>query len=221
MDLESHAAICTTHWEMLRVVIGGTQCLSRSEEEKDVRGQLHWRWQCVPYTMAFSDIEELGHHFVGNVTQDSSRTPAAPAPTPTRAPAPAPAPAPGLATPAATLPWVSSVMEQRPLARLAAAGHGSSSHEHRGGGGGIQPVTHHVALQQELVTIEGKTPGQTYAASRCQVLGSARASRRLLRARASLWRHRICPISHSLLVFTTGSRRSIAKRSATFLRCLF
>ena len=80
-------------------------------------------------TMIISDIKELGHHFVGNVTQNSSRT-LAPAP----APAP-PAPAPGLATPAATLPWVLSVMERRRLARLAAAGHGSSSHGVKGGGG--------------------------------------------------------------------------------------
>ena len=36
----------------------------------------------------------------------------------------------------------------------------------------------------------------------------------------SLWRHRICRISHSLLVFTTRSRRPVANRSATFLRCL-
>ena len=43
------------------------------------------------------DIEELGHHFVGNVAQSFSRTPA-------------PAPAPGLATPAVTLPRVSSVV---------------------------------------------------------------------------------------------------------------
>ena len=77
-------------------------------------------------TMAISDIEELGHHFVGNVAQTSRRTPA---------PAPAPAPAPGLATPAVTLPRVSSVMEQRRLARLAAAGHGGSSHGAHGGGG--------------------------------------------------------------------------------------
>ena len=68
-------------------------------------------------------IEELGHHFVGNIAQSSSR-------------APAPAPAPGLATPAVTLPRVSSVMEQRRPARLAAAGHGSSSHGAQGGGGG-------------------------------------------------------------------------------------
>ena len=70
-------------------------------------------------TMAISDIEELGHQFVGNVAQTSRRTPApspAPAPAPAPSPAPAPAPAPGLATPAATLPRVSSVMEQRRLA---------------------------------------------------------------------------------------------------------
>ena len=36
-------------------------------------------------TMAISGIEELGHHFVGNVAQTSRRT---------SAPAPAPAPAP-------------------------------------------------------------------------------------------------------------------------------
>ena len=88
-------------------------------------------------TMAISGIEELGHHFVGNVAQTSRRTPApapapapalVPAPAPAPSPAPAPAPAPGLATPAVTLPRVSSVMEQRRLARLAAAGHGGSSH---------------------------------------------------------------------------------------------
>ena len=80
-------------------------------------------------TMAISDIEELGHHFVGNVAQTSRRTPAsapAPAPAPAPSPPPAPAPAPGLATPGVTLPRVSSVMEQRRLARLAAAGHGGS-----------------------------------------------------------------------------------------------
>ena len=161
-------------------------------------------------TMAILDIEELGHHFVGNVAQTSRRTPApapapapalapvpapapspAPVPAPAPSPAPAPAPAPGLATPAVTLPRVSSVMKQRRLARLAAAGHGGSSHAAQGGG--VQPVTHHVALRQEL-TIEGKTSRQMCAAFRCQVFGSARASRRLLRARASLWRHRICPI---------------------------
>ena len=60
------------------------------------------------------DTEELGHHFVGNVAQNSSRTPA-PAQALTPAPAPAPAPAPGLATPAVTLPRVSSVMEPRRL----------------------------------------------------------------------------------------------------------
>ena len=93
-------------------------------------------------TMAISDIKELGHHFVGNVAQTSRRTPApAPAPPPARAPAPAqapsrapaPAPAPGLATPAVILPRVSSIMEQRRLARLAAAGHGGSSHGAQGG----------------------------------------------------------------------------------------
>ena len=70
-------------------------------------------------TMTISDIEELGHHFVGNVAQTSRRTPPpapAPAPAPAPSPAPAPAPAPGLATPAVTLPRVSSVMEQRHLA---------------------------------------------------------------------------------------------------------
>ena len=64
-------------------------------------------------TMAISDIEELGHHFVGNVAQTSRRTAAsapAPAPAPAPSPPPAPAPAPGLATPAVTLPRVSSVM---------------------------------------------------------------------------------------------------------------
>ena len=39
-------------------------------------------------------------------------------------------------------------MEQRRLARLAAAGSGISSHGAQGGG--VQPVTHHVALRQEL-----------------------------------------------------------------------
>ena len=58
----------------------------------------------VLHMMAISDIEKLGHRFVGNVTQYSSGTSAP-------APAPAPALAPGLATPAATFPRVSSVME--------------------------------------------------------------------------------------------------------------
>ena len=108
-------------------------------------------------TMAISDIEELGHHFVGNVAQTSRRTPAsapALAPAPAPSPPPAPAPAPGLATPAVTLPRVSSVMEQRRLARLAAAGHGGSSHGAHGGG--VQPVTHHVALRQELNNYRGQ-----------------------------------------------------------------
>ena len=108
-------------------------------------------------TMAISDIEELGHHFVGNVAQTSRRTPAsapAPAPAPAPSPPPAPAPAPGLATPAVTLPRVSSVMEQRSLARLAAAGYGGSSHGAHGRG--VQPVTHHVALRQELNNYRGQ-----------------------------------------------------------------
>ena len=114
-------------------------------------------------TMAILDIKERGYHFVGNVAQTPRRTPApapvpapaiAPAPAPAPSPAPAPAPAPGLATPAVTLPWVSSVMEQRRLARLAAAGHGGSSHSAQGGG--VQPVTHHVALRQELTNYRGQ-----------------------------------------------------------------
>ena len=83
-------------------------------------------------TMAISDIEELGHRFVGNVAHSSSRTPAR-APAPALAPASAPAPAPGLATSVVNLTYMSSVMEQRCLARLAAAGHGSSSHGTQGG----------------------------------------------------------------------------------------
>ena len=102
-------------------------------------------------TMAISDIEELGHHIVGNFAQTSRRTPA-PAPAPS--PAPAPAPAPGLATPAVTLPRVPSVMEQRRLARLTAAVHGRSSHGAQGGG--VQSVTHHVALRQELTNYRGQ-----------------------------------------------------------------
>ena len=114
-------------------------------------------------TMVISDIEELEHHFVGNVAQTSRRTPVpapapasalASAPAPAPSPAPAPAPAHGLATPAVTLPRVSSVMEQKRLARLAAAGHGGSSHGAQGGG--VQPVTHHVALRQELTNYRGQ-----------------------------------------------------------------
>ena len=65
-------------------------------------------------------------------------------------------------------------------------------HVGTGGGGGVQPVTHHVALQQEP-DFEGKTSRQTCAASRCQIFGSTRAGRRLLGARARLWRHRSLP----------------------------
>ena len=83
-------------------------------------------------TMAISDIEELGHHFVRNVVQNSRR---APPPAPAPAPVSAPAPAPGLVTPAVTSPRVSSIMEQRCLARLAVTGYGSSSHWAQGGGG--------------------------------------------------------------------------------------
>ena len=86
----------------------------------------------VLHTMSVLCIEELGHRSVRNVAQYSGRT-LAPAPAP--APGPAPAPAPGLAIPARTLPRVPSVIEQRRLARLAAAGHGSSSHGAQGGGG--------------------------------------------------------------------------------------
>ena len=132
MGVEIDAAICTTHWEMLRAVFGGVQRLSRPEEEKGVRGP----HDCIGggnvlHTMiAFSDIEKFGHRVVGNNMQHSSRIPA-PAPAP--APTPVPAPNPGLVTPAATLPRVSSVMEQRRLARLAAAGDGrSSSNGNRG-----------------------------------------------------------------------------------------
>ena len=63
----------------------------------------------VLHTMAILDIEEPGHRFVGNATQRSNR---ALAPVPAPAPVLAPTSAPGLATPAATLPRVSSVMEQ-------------------------------------------------------------------------------------------------------------
>ncbi|CAN0478298.1 unnamed protein product [Ascophyllum nodosum] len=107
-------------------------------------------------------------------------------------PAPAPAPAPGLATPAVTLPRVSSAMEQKRLARLAAAEHGGSSHgAHERG---VQPVTHHVALRQELNNYRGQNVEADVCGFSLPGFGSARASRRLLRARASLWRHRICPI---------------------------
>ena len=115
-------------------------------------------------TMVISDIEELGHHFVGKLAQTSRRTPApAPAPAPALAPAPAAAPSPaaapaltpGLATPVVTLPRVSSVMERRRLAQLAAAGHGGSSHDAQGGGA-VQLVTHHVALRQELSNYRGQ-----------------------------------------------------------------
>ena len=61
-------------------------------------------------TMAISDIEELGNRFIGHVGRNSSETPA-----PVPAPAPASGPGPGL-IPAATLPRVFLVMEQRPLA---------------------------------------------------------------------------------------------------------
>ena len=148
-------------------------------------------------TMAISGIEGLGHHFVGDVAQTSrrQRTPGpapAPAPAPAPSPAPAPAPAPGLATPAVTLPRVSSAMEQKRLARLAAAEHGGSSHgAHEGG---VQPVTHHVALRQELNNYRGQNVEADVCGFSLPSFGSARASRRLLRARASLWRHRICPI---------------------------
>ena len=173
-------------------------------------------------TMAVSDIEELGHHFVGNVAQTSRRTPAsalAPAPAPVPSPSPAPAQAPGLATPAVTLPRMSSVMEQRRLARLTAAGHGGSSHGAHGGG--VQSVTHHVALRQQLNNYRGQNVEADVCCFLLPGFGSARASRRLLRARASLWRHRICPILHSLPVITTGSKRPVAKPSATFLRSRF
>ena len=34
----------TPYWKMLHALFGGVQRLSRSEEEKGVRGRLHWRW---------------------------------------------------------------------------------------------------------------------------------------------------------------------------------
>ena len=134
MGLESHAAIRTIHWEILRLVIGGVQRLSQSEEENDVPGRLDWRWQCVLHTMAFSDIEELGHRFAGNATQHSSRTPAAP-------------------HQLQCMPRVPSEIEQRRLARLDAAEHGNV---HMGTRGRIRPVTHQVALQQELLNHRGQ-----------------------------------------------------------------
>ena len=45
-------------------------------------------------------------------------------------------------------------MEQRHLARLATAGHGGSSHGAQGGG--VQPVTRHVALRHELTNYRGQ-----------------------------------------------------------------
>ena len=55
---------------------------------------------------------------------------------------------------AVTLPRVPSVIEQRRLARLAAAGHGGSSHGAQGGG--VQPVIHHVDLRLEHTNYRGQ-----------------------------------------------------------------
>ena len=96
--------------------------------------------------MAILNIKERGHCFVGNVTQHSNRTPAVPPPTPAPVPAPVPAtaPAPGLAAPAAILPRVSSVIEQ--IYALSDWLQLDMELVHMGReGGGVQPVTHHVA----------------------------------------------------------------------------
>ena len=47
-------------------------------------------------------------------------------------------------------------MKRRRLVRLAVAGHGRSSSHGNRGGGGVQPVTHHVALKQELIKYRGQ-----------------------------------------------------------------
>ena len=128
-----HFEPCGVRWRSLNMVVLSVFL--------DPRRKMMSEGDCIGggnalQTMAILDIEELGHHFVGNVAQNSSRTPApATAPAPAPAPASAPATAPGLATPAVTLPWVSSVVKGC-LARLAAAGHGSSSHGVQGGGAG-------------------------------------------------------------------------------------
>ena len=100
--------------------------------------------------MAILDIEDIGHRFVRNVAQHFSSTPA-----PASAPAPAPAPAPRLTIPAKTLLRISSVIEQRRLVRLAAAGHVVNG-SHGAQGSGVQPVTHHVDLEHELTSYRGQ-----------------------------------------------------------------
>ena len=179
-------------------------CLSRSEEENDVRGP----HDCIGggnalQTMVISDIEELGHHFVGNVVQNSSRKPA-------------PAPAPGLATPAVTLPRVSSVMEQRRLARLVAAGHGSSSHGAQGGG-----VTTCNTPRRPSTGINYR--GQNVEADVCGFLPPGFWLRKNEPTLAQGTGELVAPPDLLLLalVFTTGSKRPGAKRSATFFLCCF
>ena len=112
----------------------------------------------VLHTMAILNIENLGHRFVGNLTQHSTRTSAS---TPAPAPAPASAPAAGLVTPDATLTRMSSLSNGAKTPsphppdwlQLDAAENGSSS---RGAQGGIQSVTNLVALQKKLINYRGQ-----------------------------------------------------------------
>ena len=134
---------------------------------------------------------------------------AAPAP----ALAPAPAPAPGLATPAVPLLWLSSVIGQRNLARLSTAGQGSSSHEVQGGG--VQPVTHHVALRQELTHYRGQNVKEDVCGFSLPEFWLRKSEPTLAEGIGEL----VAPpdLPHLAL----GSKRPVAKRSATFLRCSF
>ena len=101
------------------------------------------------HTISILDIEELGHRFVRNVTQHSSRAPAP-------APAPASAPAPGLVTSAAILPRVSSAIKEYSIDAWSDWLQLDMEVVHMGHREGVQPVTHHIALQQELVNYRGQ-----------------------------------------------------------------